>query len=104
FVDNNTCQPAICRTPGYWKTHGSVSQQVIAHAGRCLEVCGEVTTTATRSWVGNANSVLEAMCISPRGEQRLQLARQLTGLALNCGVSRFGLHCRRHRPLHPLLN
>src|SRR6185369_944955 len=104
FVDNNTCQPAICRTPGYWKTHGSVSQQVIDHAGGCLEVCGEVITTATASSVGNANSVLEAMCISPRGEQRLQLARQLTGLALNCVISEFGADCGSNPGLADLFN
>jgi slime mold repeat-containing protein len=93
FVDNGTCHPAICRTPGYWKTHGAVSQEVIDHAGGCLEVCGEVITTATADSVGNANSVLEAMCIPVRGEPRLQLARQLTGMALNCVISEFGADC-----------
>jgi len=91
--DNPECQEAICRTPGFWKTHGSVSQSVITANGGCMEICGEVITTATAGSVGSANSVLEAMCISPRGEQRLQLVRQLTALALNCGVSGFGLDC-----------
>jgi hypothetical protein len=88
-----SCAPAICRTPGFWKTHGAVSQQVINAAGGCLEVCGEVITTATANSVGNANSVLEAMCISPRGESKLQLVRQLTGFALNCVISEFGPDC-----------
>jgi len=91
--DESCRNEAICRTPGYWKTHGAVSQQVINAAGGCLEVCGEVITTATASSVGNANSVLEAMCISPRGEHRLQLVRQLTGFALNCVISEFGADC-----------
>jgi hypothetical protein len=92
-TNDPSCQEeAICRTPGYWKTHGAVSQQVINLAG-CLEICGEVITTATASSVGNANSVLEAMCIPPRGEARLQLVRQLTAMALNCTISEFGGDC-----------
>jgi hypothetical protein len=90
--DNPECV-AVCRTPGFWKTHGSVSQAVLNANGGCTEICGEVITSATASSVGSANSVLEAMCISPRGEQRLQLVRQLTALSLNCGVSSFGLDC-----------
>jgi len=100
--DNPECQEAICRTPGFWKTHGSVSQSVITANGGCMEICGEVITTATAGSVGSANSVLEAMCISPRGEQRLQLVRQLTALSLNCGVSGFGLDCGSNGPLDSL--
>jgi hypothetical protein len=91
--DESCRNDAICRTPGFWKTHGAVSQQVIGLAGGCLEVCGEVITTATASSVNNANSVLEAMCTQPRGEHRLQLVRQLTALALNCVISEFGPDC-----------
>ncbi|MGH7894985.1 MAG: hypothetical protein ACREQL_09965, partial [Candidatus Binatia bacterium] len=90
--DNPACE-AICRTPGYWGTHGSVTQQVINLAGGCLEVCGEVITTSVAASVGNANSALEAICVSPEGEQRLQLARQLTSFALNCVISEFGPDC-----------
>jgi hypothetical protein len=88
--DNPACAPAICRTPGFWGTHGGVSLQVIGLAGGCLDVCGEVIKDIN---VNSADSVLEAICVSPRGEQRLQLARQLTSMALNCVISGFGSDC-----------
>jgi hypothetical protein len=36
--------------------------------------------------VGNSCSAQESLCVSPRGNQRLQLARQLTAARLNCKV------------------
>jgi hypothetical protein len=39
------------------------------------------------------NSAIEAICVSPSGNQLLQLARQLTAMALNCAVSGFGGDC-----------
>jgi hypothetical protein len=33
------------------------------------------------------------MCASPRGDQRIQLARQLTAMGLNCIVSEVGVDC-----------
>jgi hypothetical protein len=54
--------------------------------------------------VGNADSVLEAMCTSPRGENRLQLVRQLTGMALNCVISEFGPDCGSNPGLSDLYN
>jgi len=102
--DNPECVEAICRTPGFWKTHGTASQTVLNANGGCTEICGEVITTATAGSVGSANSVLEAMCISPRGEQRLQLVRQLTALSLNCGVSGFGLDCGGNAGLDSLFS
>jgi cysteine-rich repeat protein len=89
----------ICRTPGFWGTHAgeekegksqNIAQAVIDAAGGCLEVCGEVITTTE---VGNAESALEAICVSPRGNQKLQLARQLTAMALNCIISGGGPTC-----------
>jgi hypothetical protein len=89
--DNDpSCQPTICRTPGYWGTHGRVTQAVIDSAGGCLEVCGEVIKNVT---VASADSALEAICTTPRGDHRLQLARQLTSMALNCVVSDRGIDC-----------
>jgi len=41
----------------------------------------------------SASSALEAICVSPQGNQSLQLARQLTAMALNCVVSAFGDTC-----------
>jgi hypothetical protein len=93
-TNDPSCQnEAICRTPGFWSTHGDVSQQVIDSAGGCFVVCGEVITTATGDSVGNASSVLEATCVAPKGDLRLQLVRQLTAFALNCAVSGFGADC-----------
>ena len=87
----------ICRTPGFWATHAkdtrratNITQAVIDMAGGCLEVCGEeISNTITKS----ADSALEAMCVRPRGDQRLQLGRQLTAMALNCVISDAGLGC-----------
>jgi hypothetical protein len=93
-TNDPSCQAqAICRTPGFWSTHGDVTQQVIDSAGGCFVVCGEVITTGTGDSVGDANSVLEATCVAVRGDQRLQLVRQLTAMALNCSVSGFGADC-----------
>src|SRR6185436_7946289 len=59
-------------------------------AGGCLQVCGEVIKNVT---VASADSALESICVSPRGDSRLQLARQLTSMALNCVVSERGTDC-----------
>jgi hypothetical protein len=88
-----TCNE-VCRTPGFWGTHGdadpekqcsqNITQAVIDDCGGTLSVCGQsITNTGT----GNANSALEAICVRVRGEKRLQLARQMTSAALNCCVS-----------------
>ena len=91
------CLPGedVCRTPGFWKLHAgeekknsrNVTQEAIDWAGGSLDVCG---IAITNTLAGNANSALEAMCISVEGEQRLQLIRQLTAAALNCAVSGGG--------------
>jgi len=91
------CMPGadVCRTPGFWKLHAgeekknsrNVAQEAIDWAGGSLDVCG---TTITNTDAGNANSAVEAMCISVEGEPRLQLIRQLTAAALNCAVSGGG--------------
>jgi hypothetical protein len=87
------CAPEICRTPGFWQTHAdadpskacsqNITQAVIDAAGG-LQVCG---TTITNTDPGNANSALEGMCIKVRGDQELQLVRQLIAASLNCEVS-----------------
>jgi hypothetical protein len=99
-IDTDNCRnnctipkDEICRTPGFWGTHAgtekegksqNITQALIDSVGGCLEVCGEVITTTE---VGNAGSALEAICVSPRGNQKLQLARQLMAMALNCIIS-----------------
>jgi hypothetical protein len=82
------CQPFVCRTAGFWSTHAGYEKGVpvnitlaVLNLDGPVEICGvPVTNTA----LGAADSALEAMCVSPRGAPNLQLARQLTALALNC--------------------
>jgi hypothetical protein len=96
-LDERCTETHACRSPGYWGTHagdpGNVAQAAIDEAGSCLEVCGEVITNTT---VSSANSALEAICVSPRGDLRLQLGRQLTAMALNCAINGFGRDCSGH--------
>ncbi len=98
---------AICRTPGFWGTHGgsekdgpNVTQAVIDHAG-CLEVCGEIITNTAKD---DAESALEAICVKVKGQQTLQLARQLTSMALNCVISGFGANCAGNQALGELFS
>jgi hypothetical protein len=82
---------AICRTPGFWGTHGgtekprsqNITQAVINAAGG-LQVCGESIVNTN---VECSDSALEAICVSVKGEQQRQLIRQLTAAALNCVMS-----------------
>jgi hypothetical protein len=108
FVPNpDTCAlsgAGVCRTAGFWGTHAgtekekgdkkssiNITQEVIDFhrvgmmAGP-LQVCGE-NIISTK--VDDAASALEAVCVSVQGNQRLQLARQLTAAALNCAVSGY---------------
>lgn len=79
----------ICRTIGFWGNRGgtekkgseNITQAVIDAAMMPIEVCGEPINTTL---VGEQDSALEAICVSPRGDSRLQLIRQLTAAALNC--------------------
>jgi uncharacterized repeat protein (TIGR01451 family) len=88
----------ICRTPGFWSTHAAgdkknsynLTQLAIDAAGGSLSICG---TTIDNTNVGNEFSALEAMCVSPQGNQLLQLARQLTAMSLNCVISGGGADC-----------
>ena len=70
---------AFTRTIGFYKTHPAVTAQILAAAGP-LTVCGKPIANVS---VDSASSALEAMCVAPRGDQRVQLVRQLTGAALN---------------------
>jgi hypothetical protein len=66
------------RTLGFYKTHPGVTQWILDLVGG-VTVCGiELTNTLT----DDSHSALEALCISPKGDQRLQLVRQLTAAAL----------------------
>jgi hypothetical protein len=97
-----TAVDEFCRTPGFWGTHAGTSnrrstdltQLVIDAApgdpGGQLNICGEIVNTTA---LGAPNSALEAMCVSVKGLQQRQLARQLTAAALNCIVSGGGAAC-----------
>ena len=88
----------ICRTPGFWGTHAGVekrkstnlTQMVIDAAGGTLVICGE---DVTNTLVPDNESATEAICVSPSGDSRLQLARHLTAAALNCVISGGGADC-----------
>jgi hypothetical protein len=43
--------------------------------------------------VNDKSSAIEAICVSPAGDPRLQLARQCTAYALNCEISGLGSNC-----------
>jgi hypothetical protein len=93
-----SCVFGTCRTPGFWGTHAGVEKptsnnitlQVITECDGCLSICGE---SVTNTLLNDANSAVEAMCVSPRGDIRNQLARQLTAASLNCCVSGAGSDC-----------
>jgi hypothetical protein len=65
------------RTPGFWKNRPALADSVL---GGGLMVCGVLITNALPN---EPDSVVEAMCVSPEGDSRLQLARQLMAAALN---------------------
>jgi hypothetical protein len=88
---------AICRSPGFWGTHGgteksnstNITQALLdayngANAADPLTICG---TDILNTDVGSVSSALEAICVSPKGNSLLQLARQLTATALNCIIT-----------------
>jgi len=95
---------SICRTAGFWGTHAgtecpkkqpdcgsqNITEAVVDKCEACLEICGEIITNTD---LDSANSAIEAICVSPGGDMRLQLARQLTAASLNCCVSGAGSDC-----------
>lgn len=90
----------ICRTAGFWGTHGgtekqksiNITQMVIDFAlynlapTGPLNICGEKISTTK---LNDAASAIEALCVPVKGDQELQLARQLTAAALNCAISGY---------------
>jgi hypothetical protein len=105
FVDNGTCKPIICRTPGFWGTHGTVTNEVIDAAGGTLTVCGaSIKDNPLSCTVGSKTSPLEAICVSPLGDIRLQLVRQMTSMALGCEVSGISPDCSGNPGLSDLFS
>ncbi len=102
FVPNpDTCNISglgVCRTAGFWGTHAgsekgksiNITQMVIDFAHYSLyptgplNVCGEKIINTK---LNDAASALEGLCVAVKGNQELQLARQLTAAALNCAIS-----------------
>ena len=90
------CGVEICRTPGFWGTHGGTEKSSSTNITQALldafndvndpdlTICG---TEINNTDVGSVNSALEAICVSSKGNQLLQLARQLTAAALNCIIT-----------------
>lgn len=79
---------AWTRTIGFYKTHPEITFGILTSGGG-LTVCGKAITDVD---IDHAHSALEALCISPLGDLRLQLARQLTaaGLTMAAGGATFG--------------
>ncbi len=75
-----------CRTPGFWSTHGEITLDLLNLAGG-ITVCGKPITDID---VGQKDSALEALCVAVQGNQKLQLARQLTSAKLNCLLNSDG--------------
>jgi hypothetical protein len=84
----------ICRTPGFWGTHGGTEKEghstnitlaVLGAYCGTLEICG---TPVTNTDECSVESALEAICVSPKGNSCLQLGRQLTAAALNCAITK----------------
>jgi hypothetical protein len=75
----STTMPAagFTRTVGFYKTHPAVTASILADGA--LTVCGQLVIDVD---IGHAHSALEIMCVTPRGDVRLQLARQLMAAAL----------------------
>jgi hypothetical protein len=90
------CSTKVCRTAGFWGTHGGTEKKTInttlavLKSVGCLDVCGQrISNTDTN----NDDSAIEALCVSVQGTQQVQLARQLTATALNCIVSNGTTDC-----------
>jgi hypothetical protein len=109
------CSPVtgICRTPGFWGTHAgtekddtnnpsqNITQDVVDACGGCLDVCGGIIENTL---LNDSNSAVEALCVSPTGNIKLQLARQLTAMSLNCCMSGAGSDCLGDSSLLDLYN
>lgn len=56
-----------------------------------IQICGK--TISVEDHDGSIAPVVEAICVSPSGDSRAQLGRQLTAAALNCILSGGGDDC-----------
>src|SRR6266481_590475 len=74
-----TLAALFTRTPGFYKNHPDITQQILASVGG-FNICGHAITDVG---VNDGHSALEALCVNIGGDQRLQLVRQLLTAALN---------------------
>jgi hypothetical protein len=92
------CESGICRSPGFWSTHGGFEKngpnitQAVLDAVDGIEVCGQtITATSNTSspWLDGLglDSALEGLCVKTEGERQRSLYRQLLAAALNCAIS-----------------
>jgi hypothetical protein len=120
---NDLCNAEFCRTAGFWSSHAGTEKKngksqnitlavidlsdgiktynppyptptdfIINPNGKYgeLNICGE---RIVNTRLNDAASALEGMCVSPEGDQRLQLVRQLTAASLNCVLSGGNPEC-----------
>ena len=110
--DFTECEPevdgVICRTAGYWGTHGgfearrnatavNVTQALLDAVGP-LEVCGEsisATSNLTKPYLAGLGltSALEGLCVRVQTVQQRSLYRALVAAALNCAASGAANFC-----------
>ncbi len=69
----------------------NITQEVLDAALPPVMVCGEIVDNTT---LGSFGSALASMCVRPRRDRRLQLARQLTATALNCVMTNGNGDCQ----------
>src|SRR5262245_30608774 len=67
------------RTAGFYKTHPAITESILTAAGG-VTACGHAITDVD---VDHGHSAIEGLCVSPHGDSRLQLTRQLITAGLN---------------------
>ena len=96
FTDNGTCNVTeICRTPGFWGTHAGTekeghSQDITGALLAAFNAANTPDLTVCGHEINDSADAMQAICVSPKGNSDLQLARQLTAAALNCIMSETG--------------
>ncbi len=66
------------RTAGFYKNHPAITLSIVTAAGG-VTVCGHAITDVD---VDHGHSAVEGLCVSPQGDSRLQLIRQLITASL----------------------
>ncbi len=106
-VVTNTPMPSVTGTPGheicrdarFWGRHAgterpkseNIVQAALDAAGGAIQICGQ---NINNTVVPGGNSAVQALCVRPKGEASLQLARQLTAASLNCIMTNGQSDCK----------